>query len=642
MLQLRHSIGFRILVTSFILLALPLLIDSFILVQKSYKHTIENAKGLVVEAAQLREIPVSQFQSLDKPLIEAFIDYLKLESHFPEEPSENLNQKLKTLADIGEFYGIFILKITDDNRYSVIASGRPEFLGRDYTKFFRINELYAPAALGKGYSSFLSIDDKTGRPYFIIAQPIYSMKEGKFIGVIALSDDITEKIQNILEPELRSYKINFAILLPSSIAFEASDPDFNLQYFLPLKPSFRQLFIEENPFAANLLPDLPLPVTHTGEYPFFEFTWKGEQHIGYINKIQGANYSLLAYASKNAIFQKPLATFFNMYSVYGIILIVGGTIAAIITAQMAKPIHSLGLVMQQIQSGEIHLRYQKDPLGFEINLLGEIFNETVNAVLMQKTVAQEERVKKETFAMELRLGEQVQRSLLTKTKPLYPHVDLAAHYIPTIEVGGDFVDVFVKEEDGDSKLVLAIADVSGKGVQACFYSLSVRNMIRTYTKEYKDIAEAMQATNNLFQLDTGDTGIFVTALCGVYDYKTKNLSYYSCGHNPGIVLRRDGAIEMLKNKGMAMGVFPVEKGEADTIKLYDGDNVVFYTDGVTEAQNEKNEFFGEERFLAALKKVRDKPVLEILGEMVEALNRFTGTAAQHDDITLLVMKIKND
>lgn len=639
MIPFHKSIGFRLLGIGFILLALPLLVDSFILVRERYKHTIADAKSYLVEIANFREIPLSQLHPLNRPLMEILVRDLQLATNFPQKDTPELNKKLKSLAQAGEFYGVFLLKITPDGRYIVVASGLPQFIGRDYTNFFKLNNLYSHAVAERGFTSYISFDNKTLHPYFIVSHPIYSMQEGKIVGLLAISDDLTLKISDLLKRDTHRYPVNFALMLPSTIVFASSDPTLKFHYFLPLKEGYRELFQEEEAIAADRLPVDPISIKNDVGFPFFEFTWKGEEQIGYVRRLPDANYALLTYASKNDVFQTPLINFFNIYSIYGAILIVGGTLATLLTMRMAKPIQRLSLVMQKIQEGELNHRYQRDPLGFEINVLGDIFNEMVDAVLEQKHVAEEERVKRETFASELRLGQQAQRSLLPQRMPKYPGVEVAEVYIPAIEVGGDFYDVYVREKDGSSKLALAVADASGKGVQACFYSLSVRNMLRTYTHAYDDIAQAMGATNELFRKDTGETGMFVTVLAGLYDHQTKQFSYFSCGHNPGYVRRVDGTLEMLEFAGMAMGVLPSNEAKAFVMQLNVGDTVVFYTDGITEALNGQFQLFGSDRLEACIREAGNKTASDLVQEIVSRVEQFVGKAPQHDDITLLAMKI---
>lgn len=639
MIPFRKSIGFRLLIVSFILLALPLLVDSFILIQKRYRHTIDDAKNSLVEIANLRELPLAQIQPLNRPLIQLLIQSMDLEKKFPKVPSEKLNQELKKLADVGEFYNISLIKVTKKGEYLVLASGIPEEIGKDFSDFFKINNLDSPEALERGYESYISFDNKTLEPYYIVAKAIYSDKENRMIGVLAISDNITIKLHQLLKPDRHHYPVNFALLAPSTIVFAASDPELRFQYFKPLSPDYRKIFDKVEAYAAQKLPAKSLQVVDRETLPFFEFNWQGEDQIGYIKHLPNANYALLTYASKQDIFKAPLVDFLDIYSVYGVILLVGGTLATLLTMRMAKPMRSLSHVMQKIQQGDLNDRYQKDLFGFEINVLGNIFNEMVDAVLEKKRSAEDERVKSEIFEKELLLGREVQRNLLPQTMPHYPGVDVAEIYIPAREVGGDFYDVFVKDDQVDSKLVLVIADASGKGVQACFYSLSVKNIFRTFAAAYSDISVAMSNTNNLFREDTADSGMFVTVLAGVYDCKTHELSYFSCGHNPGLIRRANGRVEILKHAGMAMGVAPYEKIQTDIVQLGKGDTVVFYTDGITEAHNSEYEFYGEKQLIECVSKKDVQSASELVQRVVKSVDEFVGNAAQHDDITLLVMRI---
>lgn len=609
--------------------------DSFILIQKRYERRIVEAKDYLVEIAQQRELPLAQIQPLNKPLLEMMAHFLKLQSDFPEKPDKELNDKLKEMAKIGDFYGVFILKITDDKRYIVTASSDSNFVGKDYTNFFNLHDI-----IDREMSSYISYNSKTLEPYFIVAHLIFSPEQEKVIGLLAISDDITYKHKELLVLDDHRYPVSFALLLPSTVVFAATDPEMRFHYFLDLQPEQRQLFIEEELFPGKLLPDEPIKVEEGIGKPFFEFTWQGEEQIGYVKKLPDNNFTLLTYAAKDKIFHSPILNFFNIYSIYGLILIIGGTVAYLLIRRMAKPIQDLSVVMQKIQQGEIHLRYKIDPLGFEINALGTIFNEMVDAVLEQKKVAEEERLKREILARELILGQQAQRSLLPQKMPQYPGVELAELYIPAIEVGGDFYDVFVKTRtDTSPQLFIAVADASGKGVQACFYSLSVRNMLRTYAKEYDDVGMAMSATNNLFTLDTGETGMFVTVFMGAYDYDTQTFKYFSSGHNPGIVRREDGSIEILQHHGIAMGVLQTGDQHEASIQLNKGDTVILYTDGVTEAHNEEYQHYGEERLAQLIQSEGWRSASELVEQIAKQVDHFVGQTPQHDDITLLIMKI---
>lgn len=640
MIPFRKSIGFRLLGISVILLAFPLLVDSFILIQQRYQHTTAHAKEYLIERAQLRGLPLSQIHPLNKSLLEVITYSLHLRNAFPEKMSPELNSRLAKIANIGGFTAVSLLKITDNQEYIVTASSLPILIGKNETDFFKQGNLFSTKSLERGYTTYITFNNPSLEPYFVVAHVIVSPKEKKPIGVLMVEDDISGKLKELLHKEMHPYPVNFALLLPSSIVFAASDPNLRFHYFKPLSSNFRALFTEEEPTAAALLAQDPLPVDDKIGYPFFEFQWNNESHIGYLKELGDANFTLLAYASKKEIFASPVINFVNIYSVYGLILLIGGASAYLLTLRMARPMQDLSRLMIGIQHGEFNLRYQKDRWGFEINELGHIFNEMLDALFAQKKRAEEERIKKEIFAQELRLGQQAQRSLLPQMMPQYPRVDVAEIYIPAIEVGGDFYDVFVKKgKDGQEELVLAIADASGKGVQACFYSLSIRNMLRTYVKEHQDVGMAMSETNNLFRLDTGETGMFVTIFVGIYDYMNRSFRYFSAGHNPAIVRRKTGEIEILKQHGIAMGFVATGEQHGFSITLEEGDVVILYTDGVTEAHNEAFELFGEERLIALIQKEGGGSAKELAEKIVDEVNAFAGKAPQHDDITLLVMNV---
>lgn len=636
-ISFRKSIGFRLLIISLILLAFPLLIDSFILVQKNFKDAIINAKDYLVETVHLKELPLSEIQPIDRSMMVILSHFLKLSTDFPAKDTPELTEKLKKIVSVGDFYSAFLLKKNEDDRFVVLSSSDPTLIGRDYTDLFSLNEPFSPAALERGYTDYIVWDKKNLDPFFIVIHLVNDMK-GEPQGILAIADNIRSELSLLMVPDKKRYPVNFALLLPSSIVFAASDPDLNLNYFEPIDKAYREIFVQEAPFFKNRLAEAPLPTDNQIGYPFFEFKWKGKLQVGYIEKFPRTNFSILAYASHEEIYQQPIYNFLNIYGVYGLILLIGGTLAYFLTRRMTQPIRNLSKVMAGIQEGQLTARYEPDFLGFEINTLGAVFNETVDAILDQKGQAAEERVNREILAKELRLGQQVQRSLLPQEMPHYHGVEIGEVYIPAIEVGGDFYDVFIREWEDRDQLVIAVADGSGKGVQACFFSLTVRNLLRILAKQYVDIAQIMKAVNELFLLYTGETCMFVTAITAIYDYRTQRLSYYSCGHNPGIIKRATGEIVMLDLHGMAMGVMPFGEIHSVEVQLYPGDVVIFYSDGITEAHNMTRDLYGEERLKTSAQK--SGSAQEIAQRIIHDVTQFVGAASQHDDITLLVMKVK--
>ena len=149
----------------------------------------------------------------------------------------------------------------------------------------------------------------------------------------------------------------------------------------------------------------------------------------------------------------------------------------------------------------------------------------------------------------------------------------------------------------------------------------------------------VRETNNLFCLDTGDTGVFVTAFIAFFDPKTKLFHYSNCGHFPALLQRADGSIEMLSTKGMALGVLPFEAVATDKVQLKSGDTLMLYTDVVVEAHNDGMEMFGEERLLTSFRDKKDLPPKQIVDDMIEEVALFAEGSPQHDDLTIVILKI---
>ncbi|MCB1084931.1 MAG: SpoIIE family protein phosphatase, partial [Chlamydiia bacterium] len=364
------------------------------------------------------------------------------------------------------------------------------------------------------------------------------------------------------------------------------------------------------------------------------FSYKSEKYIGIEKDVLRTNFALLISAPEEVNFVEVPGFVLAIFGGLVLIVIIGGAVAFFLTKKMAQPMQQLTAAMDRVGTGDLSHRYEPVPLGFEINALGKIFNETVDSLNVNIEAAQKERLEKETFAKELKIGEEVQRSLLPKEFPSLPGVEIAARFIAAKEVGGDFYDFFAKDQ-----LMLSIADTSGKGISACLYSLSVRSMLRSYAEIHESLDHIVKETNNLFCLDTGDTGMFVTAFIGFFDPKRKTFHYTNCGHLPALVQKKDGSIQTLTTEGMALGAIPFESVDTAEVQLEDGDALILYTDGVIEAHNKRLEMFGEERLISLLEHHRGKSPQELVDLVVEEVAFFAEGTPQHDDLTIVMLKV---
>ena len=208
---------------------------------------------------------------------------------------------------------------------------------------------------------------------------------------------------------------------------------------------------------------------------------------------------------------------------------------------------------------------------------------------------------------------------------------------PAKEVGGDLYDFF-KLDDG--RLCVIVGDVSGKGVPAALFMMVSRIVLRTMAKNLKSIVESFENTNNELAI-RNRANMFVTVWMGFIDLHTGHVEFASAGHNPPAIRHKDGSVEFAKSKaGIAMAAMENVHYKMQTLDLAPGDTLFLYTDGVTEATNEHNELFGNERLLDALSLGGGKGTKETCRFVKRQIDAFAGKAPQFDDITMLALDYK--
>jgi sigma-B regulation protein RsbU (phosphoserine phosphatase) len=264
------------------------------------------------------------------------------------------------------------------------------------------------------------------------------------------------------------------------------------------------------------------------------------------------------------------------------------------------------------------------------NLFGRA---TTNLVLKQELQVAYDEVDRELKAVEA-----IQRSLLPEALPKIPTMDLAAHYQTSHRAGGDYYDFFPLP---DGKWGILIADVSGHGTPAAVMMAITHSLAHTLPGPPTPPCNMLCYLNEqLCRRYTGQSGSFVTAFYGIYDPATRTLSYSSAGHNPPRLKHcDDGTMSSLDGAGrLPLGIFAEEEYEQASQRLRPGDQIIFYTDGITEAQNARGEMFGTERLDHVLEACRPgaKPLIDAT---LEALELFTAGRPADDDRTILVAKI---
>lgn len=256
------------------------------------------------------------------------------------------------------------------------------------------------------------------------------------------------------------------------------------------------------------------------------------------------------------------------------------------------------------------------------------------AVKIENSKAIEQAIEVEKFQKELALAAQIQKDFLPKKNPPCENFDIAGTNIPCNQVGGDYYDFITIDP---CRLAVIVADVSGKGMSAALLMASLRAALISEVGPQLRL-EKMAAKLNDFVHSSSASNKFITFFFCELDRRTGVIRYINAGHNPPIIIAKDGAVARLESTGFCLGMFPAVTYEVSQVTLAKGEMVVLFTDGITDARNKDNGEFGEENLIGLLKKSSKKPASEIVGKVCAEVSSFTAGVEPFDDMTLIVLK----
>jgi len=236
---------------------------------------------------------------------------------------------------------------------------------------------------------------------------------------------------------------------------------------------------------------------------------------------------------------------------------------------------------------------------------------------------------------DIEIAREIQRWLVPRRAPEVPGVDIAFATRPAKTIGGDYYDAFRRATDGP--LLITVADVSGKSVPAAMLMATFQGSLRALAGGSGTLSELAVGLNRQVCANS-QHGRFTTAFIAELDPATGDLRFLSAGHSPPILKRQDGKFERLDSENIPLGIELKEIYKTGVTRLEAGDLLVIYTDGVTEARNDDQEQFGEARLLSLLQAVGQEGSAHTLSNIMHVLDDFVGGAAQHDDITCLIVR----
>ena len=260
---------------------------------------------------------------------------------------------------------------------------------------------------------------------------------------------------------------------------------------------------------------------------------------------------------------------------------------------------------------------------------------TVDIVKLYDQLAKQQRIEQE-----LRVAHDFQKLLLPKECPSVEGLDMAAISEPALEVGGDYYDFFWVDED---HLGVVIADVSGKGIPGALVMSMLRSALRAESRNILSPAAVLKVINEYIRTDT-QVNVFITAIYAIIDIRTHKILFARAGHEPLVIFTDGGKKhDFVAPNGIALGmvgedIFNITENRE--ITLAEGDTIVLYTDGVVEAMNKASEEYGQQRLLKTANRSLHGKAKEVLDAVMADIREFSGDLPQHDDITMIVIKVK--
>jgi serine phosphatase RsbU (regulator of sigma subunit) len=244
---------------------------------------------------------------------------------------------------------------------------------------------------------------------------------------------------------------------------------------------------------------------------------------------------------------------------------------------------------------------------------------------------------------DLQIAREIQTWLLPGAPPQIPGLAVAYATRPANTVAGDYYDVFPRpgRTNEENRVVLAVADVAGKSIPAAMLMATFQASLKTLSTAHVALPE-LAANMNRYACGNSQGGLrFTTAFLAEYDPVRRTVDYINAGHNNPILRRANGQIERLDVGGLPYGILPDAKYEAATVTLAPGDWLIIFTDGLVEAENARQDEFGEARLLAAIEAGKSSEPADMLKRFMAELDLFVGNTPQHDDVTCLLLKAES-
>lgn len=373
-----------------------------------------------------------------------------------------------------------------------------------------------------------------------------------------------------------------------------------------------------------------------GQTGTFTFQDEGQPSFAFYTSIPNIEWSICNICKQDVILHELYSTSRNILYLFlgGVLLLFVFTYYII--KKLVRPLEDFSRVAQVIASGQFDEELPVVNSNDEMKELHDSFAYMQTSLSEYVAELRLTTATKERIESELGIARDIQMGMTPKIFPPFPErhdVDLHAILKPAKEVGGDLYDFFIEE----NRLYFAIGDVSGKGVPASLFMAITRSLFRTLSSGVTSPADIVVKMNNSVA-ENNESAMFVTLIVGILDLSTGVLKYCNAGHNPPVLVHRDGRVEFMKVKtNLFVGVMDKYEYEEEEITLERGTKIFLYTDGVTEAENGKHELYSDQRLLDTLAGNASSDVRRTIDAVLASVAAHVKGADPSDDLTMLVI-----
>lgn len=625
------SLALRILILNLLFIVFPATCYFLIFADWEYEEKV------ITDIHRLRNIGLSRASYLNQfiddqatalNLIEALIGL-----NTPE-GVKDYDNRIAPLQLNNVFRQVAFFTRTPDNRFIVENSLITTEYHRDLTY-----RGYVQAAVKNGYSSYLAYDDITLRAEFLFSKAIHARDNWELLGILTTVIPAEQILAPITNDQYFTEKETVSLLTEDQIVFASSNPAFNLMALFPVSQERLNALDKNKQFDKFKIPRKTLVLT-----PFSNlngvYTWTegGKEHIAFIAPVADKALYIWIDVEKKTISAPYIKESWITVGVLLGITLTSCLITILISQLLSRTFAELISVMDKVSKGDLSVRFQGKAFGFEINEAGYTLNKTLDRLVDQTKIAEGEQLKTEAVSKELKIGREIQESILPHNIPDSGSLQIGLFARPASEVSGDFYDIYSPQD----RLIITLADTSGKGLFSCLYSVCLRSMLRAFATTNTEVGQILDKTNKLFHEDLQNTPLNVKTFVGSWDKESSTLHYASASPSFGFVRTGNNQFEPLAGSHGTMGLRAESSFQSYSLKLQPGNIVILYTGGVIEQQNPSGTLYGENSLKAIVDQKAYLDAKELAKAIEVDLARFAGGSEQAEDMTFIVLKIKED